>query len=109
VAPVKSLAEVGPIIRAHQEHWDGRGYPDGLRGDAIPLGARILAVVDAYGAIIDERPYKKARSHAEAVAELKRCAGTQFDPQVVEAFLQVLGYGIDITEEVKRRWDTDRG
>ena len=90
VAPVKRLAGVVPIIRHHQEWWDGTGYPAGLRGRDIPLGARILAVVDAYGAIIDERPYKRARSHAEAVAELRRCAGTQFDPQVVEAFLQVL-------------------
>ncbi len=96
VAPVKRLVHVAPIIRAHQEHWDGNGYPDGLRGEAIPLGARVLAVVDAYGAIIDERPYKKAGSHEEAVAELKRCAGTQFDPQVVEAFLRVLEHGVDI-------------
>jgi putative nucleotidyltransferase with HDIG domain len=90
VAPVKKLADMAPIIRAHQEHWDGTGYPDGLKGEAIPLGARILAVVDAYGAITDERVYRKARSQAEAVAELRRCAGTQFDPQVVEAFLRVL-------------------
>ena len=90
VAPVKRLANVAPIIRGHQEHWDGTGYPDGLKGEAIPLGARILSVVDAYGAIIDERPYKRARSHEEAVAELRRCAGTQFDPRVVDAFLRVL-------------------
>jgi putative nucleotidyltransferase with HDIG domain len=90
VAPVKKLAAVVPIIRAHQEHWDGSGYPDGLKGEAIPLGARIVAVVDAYGAIVDERPYKPARSHEEAVAELRRCAGTQFDPRVVEAFLKTM-------------------
>jgi putative nucleotidyltransferase with HDIG domain len=102
VAPVKKLAHVAPIIRAHQERWDGAGYPDGLRGEEIPLGARILAVVDAYGAIIDERPYKKARSHQEAVAELRRCAGTQFDPQVVGAILRVLGSG-------DRDSDHDRG
>jgi putative nucleotidyltransferase with HDIG domain len=90
IAPVKKLARVSPIVRAHQEKYDGRGYPDGLKGEAIPLGARILAVVDAYGAIIDERPYKKARSHEEAVAELRRCAGTHFDPEVVEAFLEVV-------------------
>lgn len=90
VAPVTKLVSVASIIRAHQEKYDGTGYPDGLRGAEIPLGARILAVADAYGAIIDERVYKPARSHEEAVAELRRCAGTQFDPQVVEAFLQVL-------------------
>ncbi len=93
VAPVRRLAHVAPIIRHHQEHWDGTGYPDGLRGEAIPLGARVLAVVDAYGAMIDDRVYRKARTHAEAVAELRRCAGTQFDPQVVEAFLRVLERG----------------
>jgi len=90
VAPVKKLADVAPLIRAHQERWDGTGYPDNLKGEEIPLGARILAVVDAYSAIIDERPYKPARSHEEAVEELKRCAGTQFDPRVVEAFLGIL-------------------
>lgn len=90
VAPVQKLSHVAPLIRAHQEWWDGNGYPDGLRGEEIPLGARILAVVDAYGAITDERPYKEACSPAEALAELKRCAGSQFDPQVVEAFLRVL-------------------
>ncbi len=61
-APVKRLADVAPVIRAHQEKYDGSGYPDGLKGEEIPLGARILAIVDAYGAIIDERPYKPARS-----------------------------------------------
>ncbi len=90
VAPVKKLAEVVPIIRAHQERWDGTGYPDGLKGEAIPLGARIVAVVDAYGAMTDDRVYRKAMSHEEAVAELRACAGTQFDPQVVEAFLRVI-------------------
>ena len=91
VAPVKKLARVVPIIRHHHERYDGSGYPDGLKGEEIPLGARILAVVDAYSAIVDERPYKPARTHEEAVAELRRCAGTHFDPRVVEAFLAVLG------------------
>ncbi|RME42828.1 MAG: GAF domain-containing protein [Chloroflexi bacterium] len=91
VAPVRKLAEVAPIIHAHQEKWDGTGYPDGLKGEAIPLGARIVAVVDAYGAMTDDRVYRKAMSHEEAVAELRACAGTQFDPQVVEAFLRVIG------------------
>ncbi len=93
VAPVVKLQNVAPLIRSHQEKFDGSGYPDGLKGQAIPLGARILAVVDAYSAITDERPYKKARSHAEAIAELKRCAGSQFDPQVVDAFLKIIGEG----------------
>jgi putative nucleotidyltransferase with HDIG domain len=90
IDPVRSLSEVAPLIRAHQEKYDGSGYPDGLVGEAIPLGARILAVVDAYSAITDDRVYRQARSHAEAVEELRRCAGTQFDPQVVEVFLALL-------------------
>lgn len=90
MAPVKKLASVVPIIRAHHERWDGAGYPQGLKGEEIPLPARILNVVDAYGAMIDDRLYRKGRSHEAAVEELRRCAGTQFDPRVVDAFLQVL-------------------
>ncbi len=99
VGPVAKLQHVAPLIRAHQEKFDGSGYPDGLKGDAIPLGARILAVVDAYSAITDERPYKKARSHKEAIVELRRCAGSHFDPQVVEAFLKIIGEGESQTSE----------
>lgn len=88
--PVAALREVARIVRHHQERWDGTGYPDGLAGEEIPLGARIIAVVDSYGAITDHRPYRRARTHEEAVQELKRCAGSQFDPRVVEAFLGVL-------------------
>lgn len=88
--PAARLRGVAKIVRHHQERWDGTGYPDRLAGKAIPPGARILAVVDAYSAIIDDRPYKPARTHAEAVAELRRCAGAQFDPEIVEAFCRVL-------------------
>jgi PAS domain S-box-containing protein/putative nucleotidyltransferase with HDIG domain len=88
--PVRRLAGVAKLVRHHQERWDGAGYPDGLRGEQIPLGARILAVVDAYTAMTDQRPYRPPRSHEEAVEELRRCAGTQFDPEVVRAFLEVL-------------------
>lgn len=90
VAPVKQLEAVAPLIRAHQERYDGKGYPDALKGDEIPLGARILAVVDAYSAITDERVYGIACSHSKALSELERCSGTQFDPNVVDAFLRVI-------------------
>ncbi|MBX3006286.1 MAG: GAF domain-containing protein [Anaerolineales bacterium] len=90
VEPVRNLATVAPIIRAHQERYDGTGYPDGLRGEQIPKIARIISVADAYVAMTDERVYRQARTQAEAIAELKRCSGSQFDPNVVQAFLQAL-------------------
>jgi HD-GYP domain-containing protein (c-di-GMP phosphodiesterase class II) len=86
-----TLGEVGRIVRAHHEHLDGRGYPDGLRGAQIPLAARIIAVCDAYSAMTTTRSYRRGRSPGEAMVELRRCAGTQFDPAVVEALLAVLG------------------
>ena len=78
------------IVGAHQERWDGSGYPYGLAREAIPLGARILSVVDAYDAMISQRPYREALPEVSARAELQRCAGSQFDPQVVDAFLRGL-------------------
>jgi HD-GYP domain-containing protein (c-di-GMP phosphodiesterase class II) len=74
----------------HQERWDGTGYPQQLSGDDIPLGARIIAAADAYHAIRSDRPYRTGRSHREAMRELRRCSGEQFDPRVVEALLAVL-------------------
>ncbi len=81
------LAAIAPIIAAQRERWDGSGYPLGTRGEAIPLGARIVAVCDVYGALISDRPYRRAFTHAEALGELERCSGTQFDPAVVAAFI----------------------
>ena len=89
---VESLEGAAEIVRAHHEHHDGSGYPRGLRGDEIPRGARIFAVADAFDAITSERPYRDARSHAVAVEEITANSGTQFDPEVVAALLQVLGY-----------------
>ncbi|NLE75092.1 MAG: diguanylate cyclase [Actinobacteria bacterium] len=84
------LRNVVPLVLHHQERYDGTGYPGKLKGDAIPLGARIIAAADAYHAIRSDRPYRSGRTHEETVPELKRCAGTQFDPAVVEALLQAL-------------------
>ena len=79
------LAEVGRVVRSCHESWDGSGYPDRLAGTAIPMPARIVSACDALSAMTTDRPYRKARSLAEALAELERCSGTQFDPAVVEA------------------------
>jgi HD-GYP domain-containing protein (c-di-GMP phosphodiesterase class II) len=82
-----SLEDIGEWILCHRERPDGRGYPRGLRGEQIPLEARVLAVTDAYAAIVSDRAHRRARSHDEACAELARCASTQFDRAVVAAFL----------------------
>jgi diguanylate cyclase (GGDEF)-like protein/putative nucleotidyltransferase with HDIG domain len=84
------LKDVVPLVLHHQERFDGQGYPSRLQGEAIPLGARIIAAADAYHAIRSERPYRSGRTHAEAVTELRRCAGAQFDPRVVSAFVDTL-------------------
>jgi putative nucleotidyltransferase with HDIG domain len=83
------LAESAEIVFSHQEHFDGSGYPNGLRGAEIPIGARIFAVADTLDAITSDRPYRKARSFDTARAEILRCSGSQFDPAVVEVFLKV--------------------
>jgi HD-GYP domain-containing protein (c-di-GMP phosphodiesterase class II) len=90
LAPVPFLADVRRIVRHDHERWDGRGYPDGLAGDEIPIGARIVFVVDAYHAMVSDRPYRSGMSDRDARAELCSHAGTQFDPSVVAAFLAVL-------------------
>ena len=83
------LSEAAAIVYTHQEHFDGNGYPSRLRGNEIPIGARIFAVADAMDAITSDRPYRKARSFDEARQEILRCSGTQFDPNVVEVFLKI--------------------
>jgi len=83
------LADVGRVVRSCHESWDGNGYPDRLAGTAIPMAARIVSACDALSAMTTDRPYREARSLAEALAELDRCAGTQFDPAVVRALRRV--------------------
>jgi diguanylate cyclase (GGDEF)-like protein len=90
VAAAPALGTVAKLVRASHERWDGDGYPDGTAREAIPLGARIVAVCDAYDAIVADRAYRRGRSAAEAMDELERCAGAQFDPAVVAAFAAVL-------------------
>jgi hypothetical protein len=84
------FAPVAPMILHHREWYNGQGYPEGLMGEEIPLGARIVALIDAWDAMTSDRPYRKALSREAAVQEITRGAGTQFDPQVVKAFLAVL-------------------
>jgi HD-GYP domain-containing protein (c-di-GMP phosphodiesterase class II) len=87
---VPALQGVGTIVRATHERWDGTGYIDGLAGEEIPLAARIIAVCDAFEAMTAIRPYAASAVTTEALDELRRCAGTQFDPEVVRAFCDVL-------------------
>jgi HD-GYP domain-containing protein (c-di-GMP phosphodiesterase class II) len=87
LAPVRHLTAA---IRSSQEFFDGKGYPDGLAGDAIPMAARVIAVADAFHAMCNDRPYRKALPADVAIVELQRCAGSQFDPAVVTALLALL-------------------
>ena len=91
-----ALTAVAQLVRSSHEAFDGSGYPDGLRGEDIPLGARIVAVCDAFDAMVSERPYWEAMTEQEALVELRRCAGTQFDPAVVDAFTAALVRGSDL-------------
>jgi two-component system cell cycle response regulator len=86
ISAAPSLAAIAKLVRSTHERYDGNGYPDGLAGNEIPLIARIVAVCDAYHAMIVSRPYRAARNRSAAITELRHCSGTQFDPLVVEAF-----------------------
>jgi HD-GYP domain-containing protein (c-di-GMP phosphodiesterase class II) len=86
---VAALREAIPYVLYHHERWDGAGYPTGKAGEEIPLEARVLAVADAFDAMTSDRPYRRALSRAEALAEVERCAGTQFDPQISRVFLEL--------------------
>lgn len=90
VSSIDAYPHLAPTISAHQEKYDGTGYPKGLRGKDIPLGARILGIADAYQAMTEDRYYRQARSHDEALAELEKVRGSQFDPDVLDVFLNVV-------------------
>jgi HD-GYP domain-containing protein (c-di-GMP phosphodiesterase class II) len=87
---MRHLHRALPIVLHHHERWDGQGYPSGLKGEEIPLGARIVAVVDSFHSMTSTRPYRKALSDADALAELRRGAGFQFDPRIIEEFVAML-------------------
>ena len=88
--PLAPLARVREMVLHHHEFFDGSGYPEALSGDKIPLGARIIAIADAYDTITSDRTYKKARHANEALAELERCANAQFDGAIVELFVRIM-------------------
>ena len=90
VAAAPALGAVAKLVRASHERWDGNGYPDRIAGPELPLGARVIAVCDAYDAMVTDRPYQRARSAWAAMAELRRHMGTQFDPAAVDAFAATL-------------------
>lgn len=99
--PIRQLKDVLPIIRSHHERIDGKGYPDGLKDDEIPLLARIIAVADSFDSITSERPYRSIPMEENAVkeygiSEIKRCSGTQFDPMVVEAFSKAINKNVSL-------------
>jgi HD-GYP domain-containing protein (c-di-GMP phosphodiesterase class II) len=89
VLPLRNARHLLPYVLLHHERWDGGGYPCGLSGESIPVEARLLAVADAFDAMTSERPYRARCPHEEALAELRRESGKQFDPMIVEAFLGV--------------------
>jgi putative two-component system response regulator len=93
IGQMRFAPEVAPIIRGHHEYWNGRGYPDGLAGEAIPLGARIIAIVDSFDAMTTNRPYRQAMEIQPALAELVSAAGTQFDPALLAVFLDLVRSG----------------
>ena len=103
-----SFPGLAVIVRHHHENWDGSGYPDGLRGESIPLGARVLSVVDCYDALTSNRPYRPALSHACAMTMIQERRGTMYDPAIADAFLRIVQRlqgvgGRDLTGDLQSR------
>jgi HD-GYP domain-containing protein (c-di-GMP phosphodiesterase class II) len=98
VLKIPFLEPVGAVILHHHERWDGKGYPDGLAGEGIPIESRIIAVLDSYDAMTSDRVYRKAPGRAHALNEFRRCSGTQYDPSVVAAFLAIMEESPDPAE-----------
>jgi putative two-component system response regulator len=94
ISQMRFAKDVAPIISGHHEYWDGSGYPHGLRGEEIPLGARIITIVDAYDAMTTDRPYRAALGMEETVRRLRAGRGTQFDPEMLDIFLELLAIGM---------------
>jgi HD-GYP domain-containing protein (c-di-GMP phosphodiesterase class II) len=102
LAKIEGIEEVCAIVRSHHERFDGGGYPDGLKGEDIPKASRILGIADTLDAITTNRAYRKKRDVSAAVAELTRCSGTQFDPEVVKACQKALDAGIGPFSEFRK-------
>ncbi len=100
IAAIPDVEEIRAAIVSHHERYDGAGYPDGRASSEIPLLGRILAVADTYSAMTTDRPYRKALTHQEALAELRACSGTQFDPAIVEVFVGIVGDGAQVPAEL---------
>ena len=89
---LSGLEDIAPLIYCHHEQFDGKGYPQGLKAEEIPLGARILSVVDSYTAMTEGRPYRSARAHLDAIEELEKNSGTMYDPEVVHLFIGLFDF-----------------
>ncbi|HJZ46935.1 MAG TPA: HD domain-containing phosphohydrolase [Roseiflexaceae bacterium] len=100
ISQMRFARDVAPIISAHHEYWDGSGYPHGLRGEAIPIGARIITIVDAYDAMMTDRPYRAALGEDEALRRLRSARGTQFDPELLDIFIGLVEQGLFASEQM---------